>query len=140
MATSVFKSFLSTVTPFKPAGIFATRRVLVDPTTGAPVGIQTDSGNGPDGIWTPIDVTAAQINAPTAGMIADLNAVYRLNVAPYTRYTSDGTRLVSMTPSAQDIIPASGPFANVILYSPVNITDPAGLTVLGQARVESYPA
>lgn len=140
MAITTFKSFLSTVTPFRPAGIFATRRVLVDPTTGAPCGIQTDTGNGPDGIWTPIDVTAAQVLAPTAGMIADLNAVYRLNVAPYTRYTSNGTQLVSMTPSEQNVIPSDGPFANVVLYSPVTISDPAGLIVYGQARVINYPA
>lgn len=140
MAVKVFKSFLSTVTPFKPSGIFATRRVLSDPTTGAPVGIQTDAANGPDGIWTPIDVTAAQILAPTAAMIADLNATYRLNVAPYTRYQSDGTSLVSLTPGEQNVIPADGPFANVVLYAPVTISDPAGLIVYGQARVINYPA
>lgn len=140
MAIAMFKSFLSTVTPFRAAGIFATRRVLVDPTTGAPVGIQTDTANGPDGIWVPLDATAAQIGSPSAAMLADLNAIYRLNVAPYTRYVSNGTRLVSQDPSAQDIIPASGPFANVILYAPVTITSPDGLTVLGTARVQNFPA
>lgn len=140
MAVTVFKSFVSTVSPFKPAGIFATRRVLVDPTTGAPVGIQTDGANGPDGIWTPIDVTAAQVTNPPAGMIADLNATYRLNVAPYTRYRSDGTRLLSLDPGENAVIPADGPFANVLLYSPVTISDPSGMTVLGQARVVSFPA
>lgn len=139
MSVAMFKSFLSTVTPFRPAGIFATRRVLCDPTTGAPCGIQTDAGNGPDGIWTPIDITAAQVLAPTAGMIADLNATYRLNVAPYTRYQSDGTTLVTLTTSENNVIPADGPFANVVLYSPVTITDPAGLIVRGQARVIDYP-
>lgn len=140
MSVTIFKSFLSTVTPFRPAGIFAQRRVLVDPITGSPVGIQNDGANGPDGIWVPVDVTAAQINSPTAGMIADLNATYRLNVAPYTRFVSNGTRLVSQDPSAQDIIPATGPFANVVLYAPVTITAPDGLTVLGQARVINYAA
>lgn len=136
----IFKSFLSTVTPFRPAGIFATRRVLVDPVTGSPVGIQNDGANGPDGIWTPVDVTAAQVTNPPAAMLADLNAVYRLNVYPYTRYTSDGAQMVSMTPSESNIIPADGPFANVVLYAPVTISDPAGLVVRGQARVINYPA
>lgn len=139
MAITVFKAFQSTINKFVPGGIFATRRVLVDPTTGAPVGIQNDMANGPDGRWTPVDVTAAQVTSPSAAMLADLDATYRLNVSPWTRYTSDGTRLVSMTPSENSVIPADGPFANVILYSPVTISDPTGMTVLGQARVESYP-
>lgn len=138
MAISIFKSFLSTINPFKPAGIFATRRVLTDPTTGAPVGIQNDSANGPDGIWVPIDVTAAQIATPSAAMIADLNATYRLNVPPYTRYVSNGAQIVSQDPGTDDIIPATGPFANVVLYAPVKITAPEGLTVFGQARVINY--
>ena len=140
MAFSVFKSFISTINPFRPAGIFATRRVLVDSTTGAPVGIQTDSANGPDGIWAPIDITAAQVIAPSASMLADLNATFRLNVAPYTRYQSNGNALVTLTTSENNVIPADGPFANVLLYSPVTITDPAGLIVQGQARVVSYAA
>jgi hypothetical protein len=137
MAVSVFKSFLSTINPFKPAGIFATRRVLTDPTTGAPVGIQNDSANGPDGIWTPIDITAAQVSAPTAAMLADLNATYRLNASPWTRYVSNGQTLVAYGGSGgSDVIPA---WMNTILYSPLTITNPDGLTIYGQARVESYP-
>lgn len=138
MAVSIFKSFLSTVSPFKPAGIFATRRVLVDPTTGSPVGIQNDNANGPDGIWTPIDITAAQVANPSAAMLADLNATYRLNVAPYTRFVSTGTSLISTTGSS-DVVPSSGPYANIIAYSPLTINTPDGMTVLGQVRVELYP-
>lgn len=37
--------------------------------------------------------TAAEIASPTAAMLARLDVVYRLNLAPYTRYTSDGTAL-----------------------------------------------
>ena len=133
-----FRAFVSTVNPFRPGGIFATRRVLVDQ-TGASVGIQSD-GDAPDGIWAPVDVTSAQIAAPSAAMIADINSTYRLNVAPYTRYVSNGTALVSQDPGSDDVIPASGPFSNVVLYAPVTITAPEGLTVLGQARVINYAA
>ncbi len=141
MAIAPFKSFLSTVNPFKPAGIFATRRVLTDPVTGAPVGIQNDSSNGPDGIWTPIDISAAQATSPTAAMLADLNATYRLNVAPYTRYISNGQALVSFAGSGgSDIVPASGPWANIIAYSPFTINTPEGVIIYGQVRVEAYPA
>lgn len=95
MAISIFKSYLSTVTPFVPQDVAGPVRVLVDPGTGAPVGIQSQNSGGPDGIWTPVDITAAQAASPTALMLADLNATYRLNVAPYTRYYSSGSALVS---------------------------------------------
>lgn len=138
MAISIFKSFLSTVSPFKPAGIFATRRVLTDPTTGSPVGIQNDGANGPDGIWTPIDITSAQVQSPTAAMLADLNATYRLNVAPYTRFISTGQTLVSFGGTGgSDVIPS---WQNLILYAPLTITNVDGLTVYGQVRVQNYPA
>jgi hypothetical protein len=137
---AIFKSFISTVNPFRAGGIFATRRVLVDPVTGSPVGIQTDGANGPDGVWAPVDITATQVTNPPAAMLADLNATYRLNVYPYTRYTSDGTQLVVMTPSDANYIPADGPFANVLLYAPVTITDPAGMTVAGTARIVNFAA
>lgn len=139
MAVTIFRSFVSTLNPFRPGGIFANRKVLVDSTTGAPVGIQNDNANGPDGIWTPIDLSAAQIAAPSAGMIADLNATYRLNISPYTRYMSNGTRLVSMS-GTSDIQGPNGLFGNMIAYSPLTITDPEGLTILGQVRVEAFPA
>jgi hypothetical protein len=43
--------------------------MLVDPITGAPAVPQNFDATGPDGIWTPVDVTAAQIAAPSAAMI-----------------------------------------------------------------------
>ena len=70
MAIAIFKSFRSTITPFLPRNWFAAVQLLVDPTTGAPVGIQNFNDAGPDGIWTPVDVTAAQLEAPTAAMLA----------------------------------------------------------------------
>jgi hypothetical protein len=39
-------------------------------------------------------LTAAQIASPSAAILANLDAVYRLNVSPYTRYTSNGSTLV----------------------------------------------
>lgn len=90
---TLFKSFRSTVNPFWSRDWFSPIKVLVDKDSGAPCGIQSPNANGPDGIWTPIDITAAQAASPTAEMITDLNATYRLNVAPYTRYHSDGTQL-----------------------------------------------
>lgn len=95
MAVRVFKSYQSTVTPFVPHDVPGPQRLMSDPVTGAPVGIQTMSANGPDGIWTPVDITAAQASSPTAAMLADLNATYRLNVPPYTRYYSSGVSLAN---------------------------------------------
>lgn len=139
MTIAPFKSFLSTVNPFKQAGIFATRRVLADSITGAPVGIQNDGANGADGIWAPIDITAAQAAAPSASMLADLNATFRLNVTPYTRFVSNGASLVAYggTGGGADVIPS---WMNTILYAPLTISNVDGLTIYGQVRVESYPA
>lgn len=139
MTIAPFKSFISTVNPFRAAGIFATRRVLADPITGAPVGIQNDSANGADGIWAPIDITAAQVTSPTPAMIADLNATFRLNVAPYTRYTSDGTQLVTVG-GDDNVQGPGGLFGNMLVYSPLTVTDPNGLVIRGQIRVVSFPA
>jgi hypothetical protein len=133
MAIPFFKSFYSTVTPFLTGGQIIPRlRLLVDPRTGSPVGLRNPS-DGPDGIWTPIDLTAAQIAAPTAAMLADLNATFRLNVAPYTRYQSTGTALVSLDGG-------SNINTNGIIYSPWTITDPVGVNVAAEVRVIAFPA
>jgi hypothetical protein len=91
---TIFQSFRSTVNGWVRGDRADSYHVLEDPITGAPVGLQSKRGNGAQGIWTPIDLTAGQIASPTAEMIADLNAVFRLNVAPYTRYRSNGTTMV----------------------------------------------
>lgn len=140
MALTVFRSFLSTINPFRPAVMLANLKLLVDSTTGAPVGIQNPNANGADGIWAQIDITPGQLAAPTAGMLADLNATYRLNAAPYTRYMSNGTSLTSLTDSDVDTQGPNGLFGNMIAYSPLTITDPEGLTVLGTVRVQAFPA
>lgn len=46
------------------------------------------------GSFTPITLTAGEIAAPTAAQLANVFATYQLNVAPYTRYHSDGSALV----------------------------------------------
>lgn len=41
-------------------------------------------------------VTAAQIASPSAAMLASPGITYALDVAPYTRYYSNGTALVAL--------------------------------------------
>jgi hypothetical protein len=133
MAIPFFRSFYSTVTPFLTGGQIIPRlRLLVDPRTGSPVGLRNPS-DGPDGIWTPIDLTAAQIAAPTAAMLADINATYRLSEAPYTRYHSTGAMLLSL--DGGNAISASD-----LIYSPWTVTDPSGVSVQAEVRVIAFPA
>lgn len=40
-----------------------------------------------------VDITSAQLIAPTAAMLANTRDMFRLNVAPWTRYRSTGTAL-----------------------------------------------
>lgn len=42
-----------------------------------------------------IVLTAAEIASPTVAVLSNKLATYMLNVAPFTRYTSDGTQLIS---------------------------------------------
>ena len=153
MALSIFKAFNSTVTSFVIRKMSAIDEWLADPTTGAIVGIRNPNANGPDARFVPVDLTAAQINAPTAAMIADLDAVYRLSIAPYTRYVSNGTTLVEMGggdpyhvyPTQQTIPPGAGPQLIPIgayfdVYSPWTIQNPDGVTVQGSAYVTTRPA
>jgi hypothetical protein len=156
MAISLFKSFRSSVTPFIATGWTNALKLLVDPQTGAPVGIQSQNANGPDGIWTPIDLTAAQIAAPTPAMIADLNATYRLSVAPYTRYQSDGTQLVAIgwevgdgstfPGSTLQTVPPGTPLLTIgvnsyaYVYSPFTVQNAAGVSVQGRLDVVSRPS
>lgn len=93
-----FKSWISTINPFKvtiaPPEFL---RLLVDPVTSAPMGIQTPTSNGPSGVWAPVQVTAAQVMSPPPGMVADLWATYQLNESPYTLYRSNGSYIEVMT-------------------------------------------
>ena len=71
-------------------------RWLVDPTTNTVVGIANPNAGGQDTYIYPIQLTQAQINAPTADMLSDVSSTYALNAAPYTRYRSNGTELLSL--------------------------------------------
>ena len=139
MAISVFKAFNSTVTRFYDRMISSSDRWLVDPTTGAVVGVQNQNCNGPDARFVPVDLTASQIANPTALMLADLDATYRLNVAPYSRYQSDGASLVPVGGSneSETVVP---PGINVIYYDPLKIASPNSLVIEGTVRVQAYPA
>ncbi len=44
---------------------------------------------------TPITITAGEQAAPTAEMLANIWCTYQLNVAPYTRYRSDGVSIIA---------------------------------------------
>lgn len=154
MAISIFRAFQSTVSRFYSKMISSQDRWLVDPTTGAIVGVEAPTANGPDARFVPVDLTAAQIIAPSALMIADLDATYRLNVAPYTRYVSNGSSLVeaggSSDPNAvystqQTINPGAGPQVIPVgayfdVYSPWTIESAAGVSVQGSVYVTARPA
>ena len=139
-AMTQFRSFLSTVNPFRVGQAIGLLKVLEDPTTGAPVGVQSPRANGPDGIWTPVDITPAQLAAPPAAMIADLNATYRLNEAPYTRYQSNGVDLVALGAADIGTVPPDGLLGTMIAWSPLVVTDPAGINVEGTLYVRDVPA
>lgn len=44
---------------------------------------------------TPVSITAGEVASPTAAQIANIYCTYQLNVAPYTRYRSDGTNIIA---------------------------------------------
>lgn len=139
MAISIFKAFRSTVTPPNKRKLSPWDEWDVDPQTGAILGVSSSVATGPAARFTPVDITAAQLLAPTAAMIADLDATFRLSVPPYSRFQSDGTTLVAIGGGGETevVVP---PGFNVIYYAPLTISAPQELIVMGQARVESYPA
>lgn len=152
-----FKSFRSTVTPWVPRSWMPPLRLLVDAVSNAPIGIENTNDSGPDGIWAPVDLSAAQIASPTPAMVADLNATYRLNVAPYTRYQSNGNDLVAVGGGGsgdgsniggavlQTVPPGTpnlvvGPNSYLAVYAPWTIENAAGVTVEGAVYVTNRPA
>jgi hypothetical protein len=138
MAISIFKAFSSTVTAFTARVISSNDRWLTDPTTGAITGVQTQTGNGPNARFVPVDITAAQLVSPTPAMIADLDATYRLNVAPYSRFQSDGAQLVALGGGSTEVIVPS--FENLIWYAPLTVSGTQELIIQGQVRLQTYPA
>lgn len=135
---SNFKNFISTLLPPIPRHFRSTDMLLTDPTTGAPVGIQNQGSSGPDAMFTPLDLTAAQIAAPTPAIVADLNSTFRLNVAPYTRYQSDGSTLTAIGAQQSEILVPAG--VSELWYSPLTISPPETLVVQGTLTVRSLPA
>ncbi len=133
MALPAFKSFMPTVAIWRSITSLGESRLklLFDNVSGSPVGIQSQADNSPNGIWAPVPLSLAQIEAPTAEML-DLNATYQLNAAPYSRYRSDGTQLVPMDGESGTVIP---PGINVVYFSPLVITEGNPLTIEGGVRV-----
>lgn len=137
MAITIFPAFRSTVTPPAERPIEPRDRLLVDPVTGAPIGIQNTSANGPDARFTPVDITVAQRSAPTAAMLADMDATFRLNVTPFTRYRSDGRNLLELGDSTDLVVP---PGVGEIVYGPLTIATPQVAVIYGTLKVQAFPA
>lgn len=134
MAMPIFKSFWPAIVAiWRPSAWRQEYKIITDNNTGAPIGLLSMNANGPDGIWAPTPLSSAQIASPTAAMLADLNATYQLNVAPYSRYYSDGQQLVPISAEGGTVIP---PGINEILFSPLVVTEAGGpLIVEGGVRV-----
>lgn len=128
MALPIFQSFFPTAVKWLNTAWRDSYKVIVHDQTGAPIGLTSQNANGPQGIWAPTPLTAGQIAAPTAAMLADLNATFQLNVAPYSRYYSDGTQLVPLGAEGGTIIP---PGQNVMMVSPLTIFQSNPLTIEG---------
>lgn len=132
-----FKSFVSKINPMVPQNWVTPIRLLVDATTGTPYGIQNPRANAPDGIWGLRDVTTDQVITPSAAMLADLDATYRLNVEPYTRYRSNGDAIIPIDGEGGVVIPAG---TVQLYYSPLEIIDPEVLIVEGTLYVRDLAA
>lgn len=88
-----------------------------------------------------VDVSAAQIAAPTAAQLAATNYLYQLNAQPYTIYQSNGTALVAigaggggvttyaaLTDAATATLPTTNtPLANALAAKADKILFPAAL-------------
>lgn len=128
MAIPIFQSFFPTIQKWRLTAFRQEYKLITHDNGGAPVGIASQNANGPQGIWAPTPLSAAQIAAPDPLMLADLNATFQLNVAPYSRYYSDGTQLVPIGSEGGTIIP---PGQNVMMISPLKIFAGNPLTIEG---------
>ena len=78
------------------------------------------------------DISPAQLASPTAAMLAADHIFYRLNVAPFTVYQSNGTALVSagassvFTSTTAGIVPASGGGTATFLRADATYASPPG--------------
>jgi hypothetical protein len=132
MALPIFKSFMPTVVKWFSSAWRQEYRVLVDNVTGSPIGLVSPNANGPEGIWAPTPLSSDQIANPSAAMLADLNATYQLNEAPYSRYYSDGTQLIPIAGDGGIIIPAG---VIEIFASPFVVYEDHPVIVQGGLRV-----
>ncbi len=138
MAIPAFRSFWSTVRNWAGVGWRKEYKFIVDNNTGAPVGIQSPNANGADGIWAPVPLSDEQFATPSTDILADLNATYQRNSAPYARYRSDGTQLVPMDDQGGTVIPAGQIWH---LYSPLVITEASGPFIIqGGVVITAQPA
>lgn len=132
MALPAFRSFFPTVRRWINTAWRQEYKLIIDNDSGAPVGILSPNANGPNGVWAPVPLTSAQIGAPTAEMLADINATYQLDTTPYSRFRSDGVELVPMDAESGTVIP---PGINELFFSPLTITEGRPLIVQGGVRV-----
>lgn len=133
MALPAFSSFFPTVRRWINTQWRQEYKLIIDNDSGAPVGILSPNANGPEGIWAPVPLSQAQIAAPTAAMLADINATYQLNQAPYSRYRSDGSQLAPLDSESGTVVP---PGVNVVWFSPLVITEAGGpLIIEGGVRL-----
>jgi hypothetical protein len=132
MALPLFQSFYPTAVKWNNTAFRQEYRLLTDDRTGSPVGMVSQNANGPQGIWAPTPLTSDQIANPTAAMLADINATYQLDEAPYSRYYSDGTQLLPLGEGGGTIIPAG---QIQIFASPFVVYEDHPVTIQGGIRV-----
>ena len=132
MALPIFQSFFPTVVKWVNTAWRDSYKIITDNRTGAPIGLVSQNANGPQGIWAPTPLSTAQILAPSAEMLADLNATYQLDESPYSRFRSDGIQLVPLDAESGTIIP---PGINEVFFSPLVVTEDHPLIVQGGVRV-----
>ena len=88
---------ISTSEPTNQEFVSKSHEWLVDAQNNDLVGVRNYHGTGNDLRPLPIALTAAQIAAPSADMLAATKYTYALNVAPFTRYHSTGTALIPLS-------------------------------------------
>lgn len=128
MSLPIFQTFFPTAVKWYQSAWRNSYKIITHDKTGAPIGLTSQNANGPQGIWAPTPLTAAQVASPTPAMLADLNATFQLDTAPYSRYYSDGVQLVSLSAEGGTFIPAG---VNVMWVSPLTIFQSNPLTIEG---------
>jgi len=92
---------ISTVEPTQQEKISPWHEWLFDAKNGDLLGVKNYHSSGDDLRPLPVALTAAQIAAPTADMLAHTKLTFALDVAPFTRWRSNGTALVVISDSNQ---------------------------------------